>query len=961
MQKKYIGLLVVIVFITANSAAAIPNVTPSVELNIKSQQSNSIEITLHSAPYQLQVNDDGTVDIAMVGFGTLLHPGTPMLPFKTVYVGLPPGATATSIDMLSETIETISAEYTPSLAPGLADSSFIKTITTPSVELEGMLYQTSYKYLGISHLRKYSLAPIQYTPISFDKSSGELLLHDDITLQITYEITEHLTDVQLADTAMDGEAAELIVNFDDIKHLYISETIQENRQNYDYFIITTAATATAINSFITWKTSIGYTVGTTTVSWITTHHPSGDTQQSIRNYLAANYQTWGTKYVLLVGSHSTIPMRTCWPDPNFHTADGQHDIPTDYYYADLTGNWDSDGATFYGEMGNDSVDFVPEVYVGRIPSDSSTTVTSITQKIMTFEQAAYSGWKKNAMLLGAVYSYANEDNQGGPRWDGADLMEQCKNNVLTGWNCYTMYEKSGNGPCSYPCSNPLANGPVITQWSGATGWGIVDWAAHGSQTSATRKVWSSDNGNGVPEGFEMTYPIMVQSSDAAGFNNNKPPVVFAASCYCAHPETSNNLGSALLIQGASAFVGATRVSWGSIGWTQPSHGGHGTICYDFNDRLANLGEECGPAMYNAKQYVFNTYPWGGWWDYANMYDFVLYGDPSMGMNLPPSIPGQPSSPLSGSTGMPLAYSTTTMDPTGDLIKYGWDWDGDFIVDQWDDNNGNYYPPNMPISTTHIWNAPGTYQVQVKAEDVYGSQSAFSLPLSVVITLGSVAPNQPQTPTGPTDGGAGVTYTYTTAAIDLNGDAIKYGWDWDGDGVVDQWTDYVSSSASGNVTHNWEPVGVYEVQVMAEDNVGDTSPFSPSLTVIIPHATNNPPSTPNIDGLSRITPDVVVNYTAVSTDSEGDDVYYNMDFGDLCPSVEWLGPFTSGVPQAFSHVYRERGTYTIRAQAKDIFEETSNWGTLEVTVPLPIAPDHRLLIWLIDCLSTLFKILMPLSV
>jgi len=230
-----------------------------------------------------------------------------------------------------------------------------------------------------------------------------------------------------------------------------------------------------------------------------------------------------------------------------------------------------------------------------------------------------------------------------------------------------------------------------------------------------------------------------------------------------------------------------------------------------------------------------------------------------------------------------------------------------------------------------------------------------------VKQGNQAPLQPTQPIGSTNGVVGQTLLFSVSADDPDNDAVRHGWDWDGDGVVDQWTDYVLSSAPGNVTHSWGIVGVYAIQVMAEDNVGDTSPFSPSITVTIPHATNNPPSTPDIDGLSRITPDVVVNYTVVATDPEADDVYYNMNFGDLCPSVEWLGPFTSGVPQTFSHVYRELGTYTIRAQAKDIFEETSNWGTLEVAVPLSIAPDHWLVIWLIDCLSILFKILMPFSV
>ena len=76
-------------------------------------------------------------------------------------------------------------------------------------------------------------------------------------------------------------------------------------------------------------------------------------------------------------------MRTCYPDPTNHAPDGIHDIPTDYYYADLTGNWDYDGDGFYGERGQDTVDFTPEVIVGRIPTDGSSAVPQHCQQDTT--------------------------------------------------------------------------------------------------------------------------------------------------------------------------------------------------------------------------------------------------------------------------------------------------------------------------------------------------------------------------------------------------------------------------------------------------------------------------------------------------------------------------------------------------------------------------------------------------
>ncbi len=701
--------------------------------NIKVSCTESIDVTLNAEEFKINNLGSGISEINMMNFGFTIAPGEPMLPSKTFFIGLPPGSEVISVELISKDCKDIPGYY--KIQPALPISDSMNTNVNLNKIKETIIepYPTStYEYLGMSQMRKYYLAMIRFTPFMYYPSDGKLVLYNSIKLRLNYKIIQDVPEQLLADTVMDDEARDKIVNYQDIAYLYQPSSSSPTRQTYEYVVITTGSLVTSLNGFLTWKTSIGLNMNIVTKSWIQTNYPASDIQKSIRNFLIANYITWGTKFVLIVGSHSSIPMRTCYPNPNMHINDGIHDIPTDYYYADLTGNWDSDGDGFYGERGHDNVDFVPEVWVGRIPVDIGSTVSSITFKTQNFETTPYSGWKKNAMLLGAVYGYANEDNSGFPRWEGAKVMEQCKNNLLSGFSITTMYEKQGLGPCSYPCTFNLANGPIITQWSSTTGWGIVNWAAHGASTSASRKVWSSDDGDGIPESFEMTWPLMIQNTDATGFNNNKPPIVFGASCSVSHPETGNNLGTSLIINGASAFVGATRVSYGSIGWTIPAHGGHGTVCYDFTDRIVNKCEDCGSALYKAKQYVFNTYPWKSWHDYANMYNFNLYGEPAMGMNLAPNKPIQPSGPTQGKADASYPYQTQAIDPTGDKLEYGWDWDGDGTVDQWDNNNGNYYPSNTPISTSHSWPAQGTYNIKVKARDIYGGEGIWSDPLTVTM-------------------------------------------------------------------------------------------------------------------------------------------------------------------------------------------------------------------------------------
>ena len=421
----------------------------------------SLIITLHSEEYTINTLENQDTEIAMNEYGSLRTPNKPALPSKTFFIAIPPGSNVVSIDVINLESEDILGTY--HIASGLPiDENQDKDIQTDPYSSNDPYPESSFQYLGMGHLRKYSLAMIRFSPITYYLVEGRLVLHKSITLRVNYQWIEKISDVELSDNALDDIVSKIIYNYDSMKPYYIAP--QPSRQTYDYVIITTNTIYSSLTGFANWKKTLGYKPNICNLSWILTNYPAADTPASIRSFLVSNYASWGIKYVLIVGTHTSIPMRMCYPDPSNHASDGIHDIPTDYYYADLTGNWDSDGDGFFGERGQDSVDFVPEVFVGRIPTDGPSAVSSIVLKIQQFEQTQYTGWKKNAMLLGAVYMYANEDNGGNVRWDGAEVMEQCKNNILPGFSITTMYELQGLSPCSYPCTMGLSNANIVSQW-----------------------------------------------------------------------------------------------------------------------------------------------------------------------------------------------------------------------------------------------------------------------------------------------------------------------------------------------------------------------------------------------------------------------------------------------------------------------------------------------------------------
>jgi parallel beta-helix repeat protein len=95
--------------------------------------------------------------------------------------------------------------------------------------------------------------------------------------------------------------------------------------------------------------------------------------------------------------------------------------------------------------------------------------------------------------------------------------------------------------------------------------------------------------------------------------------------------------------------------------------------------------------------------------------------------------------------------------------------------------------------------------------------------------------------------------------------------------------------------------------------------------------NNPPEIPDMTGPSSGKANTVLNFTIVTTDPDGDQVYYFIDWGDG-RNTSWLGPFDSGVEAKIYTEYTKRDTFTIKFKAKDTHDAESDWGTLEIEIP-----------------------------
>ncbi len=138
-------------------------------------------------------------------------------------------------------------------------------------------------------------------------------------------------------------------------------------------------------------------------------------------------------------------------------------------------------------------------------------------------------------------------------------------------------------------------------------------------------------------------------------------------------------------------------------------------------------------------------------------------------------------------------------------------------------------------------------------------------------------------------------------------------------------------------HMFLPPGDYTVEFSAPGYVNQSHQItvtleSAEILEIALDIINDSPDAPTIDGITSGKAGSVYEYTFETTDPDCDDVYYYIDWGDET-FEEWIGPYDSGEQVIVNHGWSEEGAYTIKAKAKDVYDAESEWGTLEIEIPI----------------------------
>lgn len=602
---------------------------------------DSIELELELPAYTIS-EKDGLDTIDVEGFSVLIMTGYPMLPHRLYDVLIPPDVDPDSLELQIVDVESeiLAGTYNVEVAPpdlpdGQGDPSEPRS---PEYHARGEQLPTpAVTLLSYSQMRKWNFVRLDFRPFQYDVESGELTVTSRARVRISYAVSGmEVSGALMMDTVMDDVAAEMFVNYDAAESWYaVDEKGDLPGTVYDYVIITTNAietNSTKLSAFVSYKAVMGHRVLVVTEDdfGVLTGDPPNHKAEKIRKWLINNYLTYGIEYVLLIGDphpyesgEGDIPMKMCWP----RQGESSHqEAPTDYFYADLTGDWDVDNNELYGEFGVDygvsgGVDLTAEVYVGRIPvyDAAYSTLDAILQKIMDYEhEVGDLSWRESA-LLPMSFSTAT--------YDGAPLAEQMRDDYLNGagYSSWRQYQQGG-GACSldsiYASEEELRGGTVVRSRWATNDYGIVCWWGHGNQTLAL--VGYDPEGPG-----DCWDGLLFDSSYASDLDDDHPSFTYQCSCTNGYPENKSNLQYAILKNGGIATVGATRVSWFNTGVGYGEFDGNTTnsgIGYEYVERVVD-GQTAAEALYLAKSSMIPTANTR----LMNYYDFNLYGDPALGI------------------------------------------------------------------------------------------------------------------------------------------------------------------------------------------------------------------------------------------------------------------------------------------------------------------------------------------
>ncbi|MCB2185313.1 MAG: discoidin domain-containing protein [Deltaproteobacteria bacterium] len=833
---------------------------------------------------QVAGNPDGSVLVLLEGTEQDdATPGWPILPIRTAKLVIPAGETVEAIQVT--TPEGVSlgqgfvVDHSRGVHPVSAEGPLHLAPPDPAIYGSDQDFPASpYTDRGVQRLVGYQVVMVELRPVVYNPVRGELRYFPSLTVTVnTSAPTAARTQAADGQVMARGAAGDVarVLNFVDngedlaVKSgkgaLDLDSPAAADRQ---YLIITTAALAATFQPLADFRatpTGGSYTTYIETVENIAASQAGVDLAEKIRNYLKTSYQNHGTQYVVLGGdadgpASQVVPTRGCWASTSGYT---DTNIPSDLYFACLDGTWNNNNNAYWGEsndgVGGGDIDWLPELYVGRICADNATEATNQINKIIAYESnpAPF-----RTLLLGELMD--STPTYGGDKMDWVySFMDGMPNTKL--------YDKLGN----------FSAGTLVSHIN-SNSFDFINHLGHSNNT----------------------YGLKIGTSTATGLTNGQYMLVYTQGCYSAafdnrgtgtsyYSAATDSLAEAFTTGsatgGAYAFIGNSRYGWYNSGTYLD--GASNRLHRMFEQELFSGNTKLGPANEISKTNLsmVTTYRWIA-------FETNLFGDPASRYRVPAfeELPPLVSQPANQTQVEHLAFTGPTPQLTQGTPPITWS-----LVAG---------PAGMsidPATGVVSWADPvvtgSPYTVTLRATNAFGADdrsftlTVFPAVLPVINPIANTLCGEGAAYTGPTpslsQGTEPITWSLVTGPAGMTINAVT--------GVV-SWANPTPLGSShtvtirvtntkGSATESWT-LGVTQVANLA---------LNKTATQISTYG-----SVPKVAGLAvdGDTNGVLSAGTSSCTGSD-DQPWWQVDLGESCPIVHIdLWNRTDAVPERLSNYY-----------------------------------------------------------
>jgi len=538
----------------------------------------------------------------------------------------------------------------------LRTDQLVPTFGRNAVEITGGMQTDGIRY-----------AEVTVFPVTVDES-GEIWLNEEISLAV-------------GDRELDASA--LLPRADVVSSSQPNRTAREHSAQstvYDYLIVTSVSLLDALRPLAEYRIETGRRVRFALIEDILASQTGRDDAERLRNYLRAFYDEGGL-YVLLGGDETVIPIRYAYHYNAYSTPDLGEQQVCDLYFADLTGDWDTDNDGVWGERYQDNADLSPELRLGRLPVNTPEAAAACVANIIRYESDPGAGDRED--LTRAFFFSSDQMRDDGTAGQHAAIAGAYPNWIKI--DTVNGVEVSrGDDPAPYNLPGDRLP-PVF-----ADGFGIVNIIAHGRSDGFV--VRSSDY-NQWPKSYLFSSDQGVGHGDCASlFTPEKPSFYYSLACDNGGFDMDQppfNATTPNLVQnffgcegGAVGFVAYSR--WG---WISSSHLLQRSF---FASLFAYPGQPAVEAMYASKaEYYYHR---------DLVYGQNYFGDPALRVYT--ETPRRLTVAASGTDGQLVVTVTSGESPvlgcnvivskTGELL-------GTFTTD----SHGRVYP-QLDIDTTSVY-------------------------------------------------------------------------------------------------------------------------------------------------------------------------------------------------------------------------------------------------------------------